>query len=84
MAPNNLNFRMAISEEFRKTWSLFNSRAKIEEVTTAELVKDLIEDYMEEFGDEIESPESIVEETNVPKKKMVKRELPPFLLGILI
>lgn len=77
MAPKNLNFRMAISEEFRKTWSLFNSRAKIEEITTAELVKDLIEDYMEEFGDEIESPESIVEETNVPKKKMVKRVLPP-------
>ena len=40
MAPKNLNFRMAIPEEFSNKWALFNSRAKIEEVTTAELLKD--------------------------------------------
>ena len=42
MAPKNLNFRMAIPEEFRNKWALFNSRAKIEEVTTAELLKILL------------------------------------------
>ena len=50
MAPKNLNFRMAIPEEFRDKWALFNNQAKIEEITTAELLKDLIEDYLEEFG----------------------------------
>jgi hypothetical protein len=49
MAPKNLNFRMAIPEEFRDKWASFNNQAKIEEITTAELLKDLIEDYLEEF-----------------------------------
>lgn len=77
MAPKNLNFRMAIPEEFRNKWRLFNNRAKIEEITTADLLKDLIEDYLEEFGDEIESSEPIVEEKKVPQKRMVKKSLPP-------
>lgn len=76
MAPKNLNFRMAIPEEFREKWALFNSRAKIEEVTTAELLKDLIEDYLEEFGDEIEDTGSNVKEANTPKKRIIKKALP--------
>lgn len=76
MAPKNLNFRMAIPEEFRNKWALFNSRAKIEEVTTAELLKDLIEDYLEEVGDEIEIPVPNTEEKSAPKKRMIKKALP--------
>ena len=76
MAPKNLNFRMAIPEEFRNKWALFNSRAKIEEVTTAELLKDLIEDYLEEVGDEIELPVPNTEEKSAPKKRVVKKTLP--------
>ena len=76
MAPKNLNFRMAIPEEFRNKWALFNSRAKIEEVTTAELLKDLIEDYLEEFGDEIEIPVPDTEEKSAPKKRIIKKALP--------
>ncbi len=76
MAPKNLNFRMAIPEEFRNKWALFNNRAKVEEVTTAELLKDLIEDYLEEFGDELEAPDSNVKEANTPKKRIIKKALP--------
>ena len=76
MAPKNLNFRMAIPEEFRNKWALFNNRAKIEEVTTAELLKDLIEDYLEEFGDEVEAPDSNVKDANSPKKRIIKKALP--------
>lgn len=76
MAPKNLNFRMAIPEEFRNKWALFNNRAKVEEVTTAELLKDLIEDYLEEVGDEIEIPVPNTEEKSAPKKRIVKKTLP--------
>ena len=76
MAPKNLNFRMAIPEEFRNKWALFNNRAKVEEVTTAELLKDLIEDYLEEFGDELEAPDSNVKDDNTPKKRIIKKALP--------
>ena len=76
MAPKNLNFRMAIPEEFRNKWALFNNRAKVEEVTTAELLKDLIEDYLEEFGDELEAPDSNVKDANTPKKRIIKKALP--------
>ena len=76
MAPKNLNFRMAIPEEFRNKWSLFNNRAKVEEITTADLLKDLIEDYLEEFGDELEAPDSNVKEANTPKKRIIKKALP--------
>ena len=76
MAPKNLNFRMAIPEEFRNKWALFNNRAKVEEVTTAELLKDLIEDYLEEFGDEVEAPDSNVKDANSPKKRIIKKALP--------
>lgn len=76
MAPKNLNFRMAIPEEFRNKWALFNNRAKVEEVTTAELLKDLIEDYLEEFGDELEAPNSNVKDANTPKKRIIKKALP--------
>ncbi|OIR22274.1 MAG: hypothetical protein BET99_04815 [Marine Group III euryarchaeote CG-Epi2] len=67
---------MAIPEEFRNKWALFNNRAKVEEVTTAELLKDLIEDYLEEFGDELEAPDSNVKEANTPKKRIIKKALP--------
>lgn len=76
MAPKNLNFRMAIPEEFRNKWALFNNRAKVEEVTTAELLKDLIEDYLEEFGDEVEAPDSNVKDAKSPKKRIIKKALP--------
>ena len=76
MAPKNLNFRMTIPEEFRNKWALFNNRAKVEEVTTAELLKDLIEDYLEEFGDEVEAPDSNVKDANSPKKRIIKKALP--------
>ena len=76
MAPKNLNFRMAIPDEFRNKWALFNNRAKIEEITTADLLKDLIEDYLEEFGDEFETTDSNVKDANNPKKRIIKKALP--------
>ena len=50
--PKRLNFRMSIPDDFRKDWDLFNSRTKIEGMTPAELLRDLIEEYLEEFQEE--------------------------------
>ena len=52
VAPKRLNFRMSIPDDFRKDWDLFNSRTKIEGMTPAELLRDLIEEYLEEFQEE--------------------------------
>ena len=52
VAPKRLNFRMSIPDDFRKDWELFNSRTKIEGMTPAELLRDLIEEYLEEFQEE--------------------------------
>ena len=43
---------MSIPDDFRKDWELFNSRTKIEGMTPAELLRDLIEEYLEEFQEE--------------------------------
>ena len=78
MAPKNLNFRMAIPEEFRDKWASFNNQAKIEEITTAELLKDLIEDYLEEFDGDVDkiNVESVSDKVDKPKKRMVKKPMP--------
>ena len=52
VAPKRLNFRMSIPDDFRKDWNLFNSRTKVEGMTPAELLRDLIEEYLEEFQEE--------------------------------
>ena len=78
MAPKNLNFRMAIPEEFRDKWALFNNQAKIEEISTAELLKDLIEDYLEEFGGDADkiNVEGVSDKIDKPKKRIVKKAMP--------
>ena len=57
VAPKRLNFRMGIPSDFRKDWDLFNKRCKIEGMTPANLLQDLIEEYLDEFREEMEKAE---------------------------
>ncbi len=57
VAPKRLNFRMSIPSDFRKDWDLFNKRCKIEGMTPANLLQDLIEEYLDEFREEMEKAE---------------------------
>jgi predicted DNA-binding protein len=43
---------MSIPSDFRKDWDFLNKRSKIEGMTPAELIRDLIEEYLEEFQEE--------------------------------
>ena len=54
VAPKRLNFRMSIPSDFRKDWALFNKRCKVEGMTPANLLQDLIEEYLDEFREEME------------------------------
>ena len=80
--PKNLNFRMSIPAEFRDTWSFFNKRAKLEGDTPAELLRDLVEEYLEEYENERSQAEEELDELaplrdKVPKKVKVKRPVKP-------
>jgi hypothetical protein len=48
---------MSIPSDFRKDWDLFNKRCKIEGMTPANLLQDLIEEYLDEFREEMEKAE---------------------------
>ena len=72
MAPKRLNFRMSIPDDFRKDWSLFNKRCKIEGMTPSDLLFDLIEEYLDEFREELEKAEDELDATAGPL-----RDAPP-------
>ena len=72
MAPKRLNFRMRIPSDFRKDWVLFNKRCKVEGMTPADLLQDLIEEYLDEFREEMEKAEDELNEVAGPL-----RDAPP-------
>ena len=73
---------MSIPPEFRDDWNFFGSRAKIEGITTAELLRDLIEEYLEVFNEERAQAEEELDEVaplrdKVPKKVTIKKPVKP-------
>ena len=74
---------MSIPDDFRKDWDFFNARTKIEGMTPAELIRDLIEEYLEEFEQEAAKAEQELDETagplrdKAPKKVTVKKKPKP-------
>ena len=73
---------MSLPPDFRDDWNFFSSRAKIEGITTAELLRDLIEEYLEEFHDEKAQAEQELDEVaplrdKVPKKVTIKKPVKP-------
>ena len=72
VAPKRLNFRMSIPDDFRKDWDLFNKRCKIEGMTPIDLLQDLIEEYLDEFREEMEKAQGELDEVAGPL-----RDAPP-------
>jgi len=73
---------MSIPPEYRDTWNFFNSRSKIEGMTPAELLRDLIDEYLEEFEEERAQAEEELDEIaplrdRVPKKVKIKKPVKP-------
>ena len=68
---------MSISSDFRDDWNFFNSRSKVEGMTPAELLRDLIEEYLEEFEEERSQAEEEMDELaplrDKPPKKVKKK-----------
>jgi hypothetical protein len=79
VAPKRLNFRMRIPSDFRKDWGLFNKRCKVEGMTPADLLQDLIEEYLDEFREEMEKAAGELAEVagplrDAPPKKVTIRK----------
>ena len=77
-----MNFRMSIPPEFMDNWVFFNKRAKLEGDTPAELLRDLVEEYLEEYENERLQAEEELDEIaplrdKVPKKIKIKRPINP-------
>lgn len=73
-----MNFRMSIPPDYMSSWAFFNSRSKIEGMTPAELLRDLIDEYLEEYEEERAQAEEELDDLaplrdKVPKKVMVKK-----------
>ena len=73
---------MSIPPDFKADWDFFNSRSKIEGMTPAELLRDLIEEYLEEFEAERAQAEEEMDDLapirdKVPKKVKVKKPVKP-------
>ena len=73
---------MSIPSDFKADWDFFNSRSKIEGMTPAELLRDLIEEYLEEFEAERAQAEEEMADLapirdKVPKKVKVKKPVKP-------
>ena len=73
---------MCIPSDFREDWSYFNNRAKVEGMTPAELLRDLIEEYLEAYQVERTQAEEEMDELSplrdkVPKKVKVKKPVKP-------
>ena len=73
---------MSIPSDFKADWDFLNSRSKIEGMTPAELLRDLIEEYLEEFEAERAQAEEEMDDLapirdKVPKKVKVKKPVKP-------
>ncbi len=73
---------MSIPSDFKADWDFFNSRSKIEGMKPAELLRDLIEEYLEEFEGERAQAEEEMDDLapirdKVPKKVKVKKPVKP-------
>ena len=73
---------MSIPSDFKADWDFFNSRSKIEGMTPAELLRDLIEEYLEGFEAERAQAEEEMDDLapirdKVPKKVKVKKPVKP-------
>ena len=73
---------MSIPSDFRDDWNFFNSRSKVEGMTPAELLRDLIEEYLEEFEEEKTQAEEEMDDLaplrdKAPKKVKVKKPVKP-------
>ena len=80
--PPKLNFRMSIPSDYKSSWNFFNSRAKIEGMTPAELLRDLIDDYLLDYEKERLEAEQELDEIaplrdKVPRKVKVKKPVKP-------
>jgi len=80
--PPKLNFRMSIPPDYKSSWKFFNSRAKIEGMTPAELLRDIIDAYLEDYeAERLEAEEELDEiaplRDKVPKKVKVKKSVKP-------
>ena len=80
--PPKLTFRMRIPSDYKSSWDFFNSRAKIEGLTPAELLRDIIDDYLEGFEEERREAEEELDEIaplrdKVPRKVKVKKPTKP-------
>ena len=80
--PPKLNFRMSIPPDYKSSWDFFNSRAKIEGMTPAELLRDLIDDYLLDYEKERLEAEQELDEIaplrdKVPRKVKVKKPVKP-------
>ena len=63
---------MSIPTDFRKDWNLFNKRCKVEGMTPANLLQHLIEEYLDEFREEMEKAQGELDEVAGPL-----RDAPP-------
>ena len=73
---------MSIPSDYKSSWSFFNSRAKIEGITPAELLRDIIDAYLSDFEAERLEAEAELDEIaplrdRVPKKVKVKKSVKP-------
>ena len=70
---------MSIPADFRKDWDLFNKRCKVEGMTPADLLQDLIEEYLDEFREEMGKAAEELDEVagplrDAPPKKVTIRK----------
>tara|TARA_B100000959_G_C14807665_1_gene552430 strand:+ start:265 stop:747 length:483 start_codon:yes stop_codon:yes gene_type:complete len=73
---------MSIPPDYKSSWKFFNSRAKIEGMTPAELLRDIIDAYLEDYeAERLEAEEELDEiaplRDKVPKKVKVKKSVKP-------
>ena len=91
MPPKSLNFRLAIPSEFREEWDLFGEKAKNSDISTADLIRKLITEYLDNSEDDFDESAVLAELTGTQKsddevstvkdevahkKKVVKKQAP--------
>ncbi len=66
---------MSIPNDFRKDWDLFNKRCKVEGMTPANLLQDLIEEYLDEFREEMEKAAEELDEVAGPLRDVQPKKV---------
>tara|TARA_B100000029_G_scaffold98918_1_gene89141 strand:+ start:118 stop:597 length:480 start_codon:yes stop_codon:yes gene_type:complete len=66
---------MSIPDDFRKDWDLFNKRSKVEGMTPADLLQDLVEEYLDEFREEMEKAAEELDEVAGPLRDAPPRKV---------